>query len=475
MYKVCTCTFGRACTFRGMSKALMSDWIEREFKSVQLGDRRLNQRLQQIAADLSREPQATIPQASGSWARTKGAYRFFDHGRVSAEAILDGHRAATLERMESQPTVLLIQDTTSLHYASQESASGLGCLGNQGDKALGLWLHTTLAVNDDGRALGIVQAQMWARDPAQAGIAARRKQRSLADKESQRWLSSFQESIRLAGLLPHSRVINMADREGDMYELFAVAAQHPEVGVLVRARHDRRLQQEEKSLWNFIAAQPVAGQVEITVPRQPGVASHKVELEIRFGVVVLKSKKGHPDPLKLWVVEARQRGGSAEQAICWRLLTNQAVTDLAAAVQRVRWYRRRWRIEEFHRVLKTGCKAEGRQLEKVQRLKNVLALDMIIAWRILELTRAAWQNPDGPATELLTEDEVKILCSLSHHLAGKKSLRLREAVRAIAQWGGFLARKSDGEPGPITLWRGLQRLHEYSAAFDQLSKLVGND
>ena len=271
------------------------------------------------------------------------------------------------------------------------------------------------------------------------------------------------------GAAPGSRVINIADREGDIYELFAEATKHPQVGVLVRARHDRRLEKEEKKLWDFISAQPVAGEVEITVPRKPGVASHKALLEIRFAEVVLKGKKGHP-PIKLWIVEAWQSGVSAKKALCWRLITNQPVTDLACAVEKVQWYRLRWRIEEFHRVLKTGCKAESRQLEKVERLKNVLALDMIIAWRILELTRASRQNPEASATELLTEEEVTVLCQMCDKLAGKTSLTLREAVRAIAQWGGFLARKSDGEPGPMTLWSGLQRLHHYTIAFSRVSK-----
>jgi len=384
--------------------------------------------------------------------------------------ILAGHHAAALERSAPHRIVLMVQDTTSLNYACQEADSGLGSLGNRGDQALGLWLHTTLAVDEAGTALGLMRAQMWTRDPAKAGIAVRRKQRALVEKESQRWLDSFQESIRVAGLLPDSRVINVTDREGDIYELFAAASQHPQVGVLVRARHNRRLAQEQKGLWDFIAAQPVAGQVEITVPRKPGVASHRATLELRFGAVEIRKKSS---ALKLWIVEARQSGVSAAKAICWRLLTNQPVSDLAGAVEKVAWYRQRWRIEEFHRVLKTGGQAEVRQLETVARLKNVLAVDMIIAWRVLELTRLSRQNPDLSATELLTEDEVKVLCAMCKPFAGRHALKLREAVRAIAQWGGFLARKGDGEPGPMTLWLGLLRLNDYVNALNIFSKTYG--
>lgn len=421
-------------------------------------------------SDLSQNPQSTIPQASGTWARTKGAYRFFDHAGVTPEVILAGHQAAALERCALHKLVLMVQDTTSLNYACQEADSGLGSLGNREDQALGLWLHTTLAVDETGTALGLMQAQMWTRDPARAGIAAQRKKRALVEKESQRWLSSFEQSIRVAGLLPQSRVINVADREGDIYELFAKAAQHPQVGVLVRARHDRRLAQEHKGLWDFIASQPVAGQGEIIVPRKPGVASHPITLELRFGAVEIRKKSS---ALKLWIVEARQSGVSANKAICWRLLTNQPVNDLAGALEKVAWYRQRWRIEEFHRVLKTGSQAQARQLETVARLKNVLAVDMIIAWRVLELTRLSRQRPDLPATELLTEDELKVLGAMYPAFAGRRSLQLREAVRAIAQWGGFLARKSDGEPGPMTLWLGLLRLNDYVNAFKIYSKTCG--
>jgi hypothetical protein len=453
-----------------MQKASISDWIEKEFEKVELGDVRLNRRLKQITADLSRNPQATIPRASGNWARTKGAYRFFDHDQVRAEAILAGHREAVLERMASQSMIFMVQDTTSLHYACQEKESGLGSIGNKGDKALGLWLHTTMAVGEGGTALGIIQAQMWARDPASAGISAQRHQREFADKESYRWLKSFQESVAVAQQLPAQRVINIADREGDIYELFAAAAKEPQVGVLVRARHNRLLVGEEKKLWQYIGAQSAAGEVEVTVPRKPGVASHKVVLEIRFAEFRIKNKKGG-DPITLWIVEARQKGVPSKQAICWRLITNQPVSDLVSAIEKVHWYRMRWRIEEFYRVLKTGCKTECRQLEKVERLKNILAVDMIIAWRVLELTRASRENPDAPASELLTDDEIKILCAMCDKLSGKTTLELREAVRAIAQWGGFLARKSDGEPGPMTLWAGLQRLNDYVIAFTSLSKL----
>lgn len=474
MYNVFTCTFGEVCTFREMQKASIPKWIKREFGAVKFGDRRLEKRVAEIASDLSRNPQSSIPKASGEWARTKGAYRFFDHSLVAAEEILASHRQATIERMARQETILMVQDTTGLNYVCQDENSGLGSVGNRDDAALGMWLHTTLCLDGEGVALGIADAQMWVRDPAKAGIAAQRKRRPIEDKESHRWLKSFAQSVCVAEDLPNARVVNIADREGDIYELFAQAASNPNVGVLVRARHDRRLEKEQQRLWQFIENQTPAGEVEITLPRKPGIASHKARFELRFGEVELKCREGQHKGLKLWIIEARQIGVSSAKALCWKLVTNLPVTNLASAMEKVQWYRLRWRIEEFHRVLKSGCKAESRQLEQLHRLKNVLAIDMIIAWRVLELTRASRQRPDAPATELLSEGEVLVICAMAKKFSSRNSLTLKEAVGQIAQWGGFLGRKSDGDPGPMTIWSGLLRLDAYYAGFNQAQKLMGN-
>ena len=441
----------------------LEEWVEKEFNSVTWSDARLGRRLKKIAADLCSQPQASIPEACGEWSRTKGAYRFFDNDKVTPETILSGHQKATLERMKDEDVVLTVQDTTTLNYAWQEEASGLGLLGDVCG-TLGLWLHTTMAINRQGAALGIVDAQMWSRDPAKKGGTRLRAQKAIEDKESQRWLNSFQQSVRLAGQLPGRQVISVADREADIFELFEQAVQHPEVGVLIRARHNRQLRSEHKNLLGVLAAQPVAGVTEITIPRKPGVRSYHARLEIRFSPIVVKCKS-KPGELNLWVVEARQTGVSADKAICWQLLTNLAVADVSCAVKLVQWYRLRWRIEEFHRVLKTGCQAEARQLETAQRLKRALALDMIIAWRIMELTGMARQHPDQPATQLLTEDEVLVLRAMFNKLQDKKLITINDAVRAIAQRGGFLGRKNDGEPGPMTLWKGLQRFNLYVDAF----------
>jgi hypothetical protein len=473
MYKVFTCTFERVCTISLMQKASKAAWIRREFGAVDFKDQRLKERAQVIAQDMSDHPEASIARASGTWARTKGAYRFFDNEAVTGEEILASHRAATFDRMAEEKLILMVQDTTGLNFACQKEDSGLGSLGNRGDAALGMWLHTTLCMQGEGMVFGIAQAQMWVRRPGRMGIAARRKERPMEDKESYRWLKSFNQSVEVARRLPQTRVVNIADREGDIYELFVHAAKNPVAGVLVRSRHDRRVEKEQQRLWDLVAHQPVAGEIEITVPRQPGVPSYRARLEVRFRAAQLAAPKGQPGGIKIWVIEARQTGVNAAKALCWRLVTNLPVTDLNTAVEKVQWYRLRWRIEEYHRVLKNGCKTERRQLEQLRRLQNVLAIDMVIAWRVMELTQLSRQTPNAPATEMLAEDEVHVICAMTKKFAQRQTLTLNEAVRAVAQWGGFLARKSDGEPGPMAIWSGLRCLNNYLSAFNTM-KLMGN-
>jgi Transposase DNA-binding/Transposase Tn5 dimerisation domain len=451
------------------------NWANKEFAMISFGDKRLVRRLQNMATDFANQPQASIPQNSGTWAKTKGAYRFFDHPEVSAQKILAAHYQASVDRMQSQSVVLAVQDTTSLNYSTHGQTEGLGPIGNKADKTLGMLLHTTLALSPDGLALGIVQAQMWRRSAAAFGQNHKRNQRPVEQKESHRWLKSFQACVQMAKALPRSQVVNIADREGDLYELLAEAQKHPEVGVLVRAQHNRQVGDCARYLWDFIKERPVAGTVEILLPRRPGVAMRKSRFEIRFGQVMLQAPclKEEQSAVKVWIIEARETGMPEGKAICWRLLTNLEINHLDQAVEKLRWYTCRWQIEIFHKVLKSGCAVERHQLETVQRLENVIALDMIVAWRIMELNRAARQKPAILAEALLTLEECQALWGYWNKKEGGQMMEMRQAVRWIAQLGGFLARKGDGEPGPITLWRGLHRLQDITTAW-LLFKSMGN-
>jgi hypothetical protein len=391
--------------------------------------------------------------------------------------VFEPHQVQTGLRMAAHPTVLVVQDTTGLNFADHPATEGLGLLGAGRQGALGMWLHSSLAFAPEGRALGVVAVQRWVRDPKEFGKAARRHERPIEEKESFRWLQSYQATVQCARENPRTQFINIADREGDLYELFALAGQHPGVGVLVRARHERR-DQCGSTLSELLAAQPLAGTLEMEVPRKPGQPARRAWLGVKFTAVTLQPparQSGEP-ALSLWVVEAQEilPAGSPRKAICWRLVTNVAVRDFASAVERMGWYRKRWSIEEYHRILKSGCGVQQRQLETVERLGKIIMLDLLVAWRVLELTRAARQPETLKAREYFGEDELAVLkqWQLKNGQAVNPEMTVREAVRVIAQWGGFLARKSDGEPGSMTLWRGLERLSQITLGY-QLAKTCG--
>ena len=261
----------------------------------------------------------------------------------------------------------------------------------------------------------------------------------------------------------------------NLYDLFVAAlapAQGPRVHLLVRAQHDRQVAHPQQSLWDFLAAQRVGGRLKIKVPRHGGQPARLATLSIRYAAVTLRPpclKEDQP-PLTLWAVEAREtRPPKGATPICWRLLTTQPVESLAAAVEKVGWYARRWQIEVLHKVLKSGCQVEQRQLETAARLQRVVRVDLIVAWRVLALCQAGRATPDGLASDWLSADEWRALTCYMEERAQppRRPPTLRQAVRWLAQLGGFLGRRRDGEPGPTVVWRGLQQLRAITAAWQR--------
>jgi hypothetical protein len=456
--------------------------VAREFAGIKLGDKRLGQRAQIIMTQFSQQPTASIPQACERWGDIKAAYRFFDNDAVQPEQLLQPHSQATIQRMQSQAIVLAVQDTTSLNYSTHPHTEGLGPISNNADKTIGLFVHSTLALTTTGQPLGLVDVQVRSRDRRRFGgsrNAHLRNKKSVAEKESQRWLDSLRACQQAAVACPKTTVVNVTDREGDLYELFEQALEpgQSRVHVLVRAQHNRKVQQsDEPKLWSHLAAQVAAATLLVNVPRQTGQASRVARLTIRFGPVTLHAPtlKEHKQPLQLWAVQAREEHPPAGQkAIVWRLLTSLPVNQAAQAVEKVQWYCQRWQIEMFHKVLKSGCQIEHRQLETALRLRRILMMDLILAWRILLLSKVSRQSPEVSATEWLLEKEWKVLWVHMKQQAPKDPPTLNQAVRWIGQLGGFIGRKSDGEPGPIVLWRGLLRLHDLVHAYDLLN-YMGN-
>ena len=463
-------------------KGQEQSWAAQEFGQAQLGDARRTRRLVRLAEQRGRQPTASLPQGCDDWAGAKAAYRFFDNAMIEPEAILAAHRQATVGRMAQQPIVLLPQDTTLLDYSTHPDTDGLGVLQNQHQR--GLLLHTTLAVTPTGIPLGVIDQQVWARDPTQWGKRHKRRERRLEDKESVKWVNSLARALALQAQLPGVQLVSIADREGDVYD-FLRPVLTSTLAVLVRAAWDRAVTSPQRRLWAHLHSQALAGQLSVSVPRRPGQPARPAQLSVRFAPVTLRvpqARRGEGLPeLSLWGVLAQEVAPpSGIKPIEWLLLSSLPVLDFAQACERVQWYTCRWLSELYHKVLKSGCRIEARQLEDAQNLKRYLAVDGVVGWQVLYATLVGRELPDLPCTALLEAHEWQALYCFHHQMAAPPSSppSLQQAVRWIAQLGGFLARKSDGEPGVTTLWRGLQRLHDIATTW-QLSHPpaphVGND
>jgi Domain of unknown function (DUF4338)/Transposase DNA-binding/Transposase Tn5 dimerisation domain len=453
-----------------------ADWAEEEFGAAALGDRRLQQRLIEMARDLGAQPQANIPQACGTRAKTKAAYRFLRHHGVRMEEILKPHYAATARRVAAQRVVLAVQDTTFLNYSAHPATQGLGPIGSQ-HQLLGLVLHDTMVFNLDQTPMGLIDVQCWARDPEQQGKRARRHQLPIEQKESAKWLRSFDAAQRLAHESPDTMVVSVGDREADIYELFSLTANRPAgAKLLVRACQPRVLAQEQQSLWQHLHEQPLAGGCEVRVPRSGSRPARTAELEIRFAAVQLRPPwlKPRLGPVRLWAVEARECAAPAGvEPIHWTLLTTLEVSNLQEAVEKLNWYALRWQIEVYHRTLKSGCRIEERQLGTAERLENCLAIDLVVAWRITQLARLGREMPDVPCSVFFAEAEWKGFINHSF-TPPTQPPSMNEAMRMVAGLGGFLGRKGDGHPGTKTLWLGLQRLDDITLAWCAFSPFAKN-
>lgn len=448
-------------------------WVGQEFADANFGDERLNQRLSALAEDFACQPGASIPKATGSWGQACAAYRFFDHEKVSMGKILESHQKSTVERMKGHPVILAVQDSTALNFSNHPETVGLGLIGDGVNQPMGLWLHSTMAFTPEGLPLGLMDVQSWARDPQEFGAREHRKSKPIEEKESYKWLKSF-EAMRAVQqqLSGETVVVSVGDREADLYELFALASVQPKgPELLIRAQQNRRLENERKYLWDFLGSQKLGGTLTVEAPRKKGQKARKATLAIRFSEVRLRppqSKEKTLTSLSLWAILAYEENPPVgAEPICWRLLTSLPVINIEAAIEKVRWYVVRWQIEIFHKVLKSGCRVEDRQLERVDRLQRVVAIDMIVAWRILYLTKLGRENSSNSAAEILAEHEWKALYCFVHKTTQlpDQPPSLQEAIGMIARLGGFLGRKRDGFPGNICLWRGLHRLHDISATW----------
>jgi len=441
-------------------------WTEAEFGTVCFFDNRLKQRLYKIADDFYSAPEANIPEACGSKAGTMGAYRFFQNSKVTMDVVLNAHKEATIDRIKQHRIVLAPQDTTTLDYTTHPMTEGFGPVCHKADQSIGLLLHDTLAFTEDGTPLGILDAQCWARDNKDQDKSRRRQALPIEQKESMKWLRSFEKVAEIQKLCPDTRLISIGDRESDIYELFDKAAQTPYApGLLIRSEKSRRRKVEEKYLWDFMGEQDVAGSLKIHVPRSGARKARDTWVDIRFAPVELQQPGTNTGSacasIPAWAVYiVEQPDEAVKSPIEWMLVTTVATESFADAQKRVEWYSGRWGIEVYHRTLKSGCRIKDRQLGSADRIEACLGVDMVVAWRIYHLTMLGREVPDVSCTVFFKDIEWKALCCYVNKtpIPPEEPPSLQEAIYMVGGIGGHLGRRRDGPPGTKTLWRGLQRL-----------------
>lgn len=400
--------------------------------------------MERLAAD----PMASVPKACNGWGETVAAYRFFDNAGVDWRAILEPHWQQTQQRMDTEQIVLCLQDTTELDFNGQQ-ARGLGPLTFEARR--GMYLHPTYAATPGRQPLGILDCWMWAREKKDA-LGKRG-----GPKESVRWIEGYERLAELAPHLPATRLVYVADREADLLQLLVRAqALGTPVDWLVRASYNRSLPDGDK-LWTHTCDGELIGQIEFELRARPGVQARTVCQQLWRRRIELPAGKGKS--VSATSVIAREYDAPAGvKSIEWRLLTNRIADTVAAVTELIDWYRARWEIEILFDVLKNACRVEALQLGAIERIERALALYVVVAWRIAHLMRLGRSCPDLDAALSFDSDEIEAAYLLREKTPPAQP-RLNEVLRQIACVGGFLVRKSDGEPGVKIIWLGLKDVH----------------
>jgi hypothetical protein len=368
-------------------------WAAEELAGLELGDERRHRRLMKLMEDLAAQPTASIPLASGGWAETKAAYRVLDNPALAWRDLLEVHTLRTGERLQGHPVVLCLQDTTEVEFTSQPGIAGLGRLSYEAQH--GLDVHPTLVVTPDGVALGGIDAWLWARAPKEVPQV----------KESTRWREGYEMVADWAAQVPGTRLVYVADREGDIRDLMNRAAQrgHP-AAWLVRATPNRKTVPGE-TRWDRLARTDPLGEVEFRLPAAPGRPARGVRQLLYAERVTLPARRGAPAIAVTAILAREEHPPAGETAREWRLLTNRLAETLEQVVELIEWYRRRWLIEIFFRIFKSGCRIEALQLGTLERLERALVIYLIIAWRILHLVTWGRDCPDLPGDVVFDPEE----------------------------------------------------------------------
>jgi len=454
----------------------VDQWAEEQFGRCALGDKRRTRRLVQYAAQVAANPSASTPRQTESWAECKAAYGLIGCEEVTFAAITQPHFQSTRAQMTG--TWLLLGDTTETHFPGK-SVTGLGPTGNGGGR--GFLLHSSLMVRPDGKEIVGLAGQVirYRRRVRREPGGAQRLRRK--NRESQIW----SDLLTQIGPAPQGvRFIHVFDRGGDQFELYCrMRQQHADW--VVRASQLRRWiltpDGERRKLADYLAGRPAQEGYTLELTANNNQPARTAKMEVCFGPITMPRpqhvsewvKQCDVGEISMWVVEAREVDPpQGVQPAHWVLWSSQPVECFQDAWRTLEYYEKRPLIEEFHKALKSGCSLEERQYETAARLEAITGVLGVIAVRLLQLKMVARDEPERPAGQVVPLSWILMLQRLRKRKP-TQPWTVRDFYRQLAMLGGFLGRKSDGEPGWITLWRGFEKLHLCLRGADAIARKCG--
>jgi hypothetical protein len=437
-------------------------WSELQFGTSRLGDERRTRRLVRYARQMAEKPDASTPRQTENWADCKAAYRLFQQEDVTFEAVTAVHYRHTLDSLSG--TYLVISDTTEIDYGYQSPRKGLGRL--TAKQRRGFFLHSALVVDaEDGQIMGVGAQELFTRSSqkrARVHRVACRKRPS----EAEVWGRVID---RVQPINANAKLIHVCDRGADNFDVFAHLQVKNDSWVIRAAQLTRKVRQSGGTvakLGQVLDAARVLGTYQVYVAANRKQKARWAVVEVRAAsITLLRPREGSTAfvmdrdirEIESNVVEVREADPpKGSPPIRWVLYTRESVANFQAAVRVIEYYERRSGVEEYHKCLKTGLQVERRQYQSGDRLEPVIGVTCVQAARLLQLKEVARTAPDTPARRLVPREWLDVLRKILKR--PRPTQTVREFIRAVASLGGFLGRKSDGEPGWQTIWHGVDTL-----------------
>lgn len=440
-----------------------ADWARENFGGCELGNSLRTKRLQSVATNMLSAPDQSLPAQNPEDSDLKALYRLMDRDAVTFEAIANPHW--NLTRQNSSARRLIIGDTTDISLHKRNAVAGLGILGNGNGK--GIQLHSCLAVNsENGMIEGTAGATLYYRK--RAPNSEKRTERLKRKRESTLWA----DVVNQVGIAPKDKTwIYVFDRGGDNFEAFCAMKSRCCDWVVRAGKLNRKVYDSEGNqqwLQDAIKQRIEVGQYELRIRSRPKTPKRNVLLKVFVTSVSIPRPKVTSQEVKAYgiteiqtnvvIVEEQVKKGSKQKPIKWVLLTSLPATTFEDAWQVIEDYEKRWLIEEYHKVLKTGCNIEGHALRTKGRLEALIGLISVIGVRLLSLKMHARVEPNEKAVNRVPSTWIEAIAGVRPRI-NIANLTVRGFFHALAKLGGFRGRNGDGDPGWQTIWKGYLRMH----------------